>query len=211
MRAHHIGNTGNTRSTVGIGLTLALVLWAPPAAGQVACSNNGNCASGEGCISGECRVACMTDADCAGGTLCLRGGCFPGATVTAPIDYGLTSGADVPASCDDDAQCTPTFQCNPAQRCQLLQGGNPITCEDFVGGNTSARCPPFPGWSCVSGVCQGPSCATNGVADCQTAFPINNLQCLNGRCSTACTPANAATTCCTGADRRCDTRPQNKC
>ena len=157
----------------------------------VACTQNGQCPSGQICnASNACVPAPCTQDQCAAGGLrtCQNDGSlslpprtcdFPGlcnaaGTACTPCNAQRDC-APAPDACSTvqcaATGCVTTSRCTAGQLCEAGRCVNPPACGDGLcnGTDTTRNCPADCGSSCGDGVCNGEEGTADCPADCGTA------------------------------------------
>lgn len=121
------------RWNLSVAVSLATLLWTSHVAADpwVGCLDDGECASGETCLDGECLATCASDLDCAEGFACLflddaapsadpapfapcpedEPECEESKPEPPPADGGSGVCIAAPPSCSSDADCAPDEIC----------------------------------------------------------------------------------------------------
>ena len=153
--------------------TIGLVACGEDTPAQVSCTEDGQCASGQVCISGVCgTVPCTATGDCASTQVCLLSLAEP---VCGPAECGCLD-EDTCQPCPEGAMCVDG-QC-------VEQPPETTVCTDDAGCPEGLFCD---GGVCVEGAaCEAPEdCGDDEVCDAGSCRPCEADECEEVDCTTA--------------------------
>ncbi len=102
-----------------------------------ACSDNGNCASGERCIAGQCIKTCYSDNNCLAGEVCIDGGCRSGCRSDADCSAETQVCVNSQCLCGIGYVAGPQGSCVDIDECQKKPCHSSANCVNSAG---SFRC-----------------------------------------------------------------------
>ena len=145
---------------------------------MIGCETDGDCASGEKCCNGQCKIIeCNNDADCGFGYYCINDGtcnaqCIEGCQSDANCASGqkCCDGYCKTPLCSKDSDCPTNYKCQSPGSCNA-ECVFALECTD------TSDC--LPGRECCNNICVPVECIVNG--DC-TFYKGGKAECDRPAC-----------------------------